>query len=60
MAAAYPMWFAASLLAVVASGHLLVASIEWRAAHMAWLSAAAFALWCLLSVLFYWGIGQGG
>jgi hypothetical protein len=55
MAAAYPLWFAASLLGVVASGRLLLASLEERAAVMAWLSAAAFALWCVLSVLFYWG-----
>jgi hypothetical protein len=54
--AAYPLWFAGSLLAVVASGRLLLAaSLEWRSVVMAWLAAGAFVLWCVLSVAFYWG-----
>lgn len=55
MAAAYPLWFAWSLLAVVASGRLLAASLEGRSVVMAWLAAGAFVLWCLLAVLFFWG-----
>jgi hypothetical protein len=55
MAAAYPLWFAGSLLAVVASGRLLAASLEESSAVMAWLAAGAFALWCVLAVVFYWG-----
>ena len=55
MAAAYPLWFTGSLLAVVASGQLLVASLEERSAVMAWLAAGAFVLWCVLAVLFFWG-----
>jgi hypothetical protein len=53
--AAYPLWFAGSLLAVVASERLLVASLEERSSVMAWLAAGAFVLWCVLCVLFYWG-----
>ena len=52
---AYPLWFARSLLAVVASGRLLAPSLEGRSAFMAWLAAGAFVLWCVLAVLFYWG-----
>jgi hypothetical protein len=55
MAADYPLWFAWSVLAVVASGRLLAASLEERSAVMAWLAAGAFALWCVLAVLFFWG-----
>jgi hypothetical protein len=56
VAAAYPLWFAGSLLAVVASGRLLAASLEQQSsAVMAWLAAGAFVLWCVLSVLFFWG-----
>jgi hypothetical protein len=55
MAAAYPLWFAGSLLAVMASGQLLAASLEGRSVVMAWLAAGAFVLWCLLAVLFFWG-----
>ena len=55
MAAAYSMWFAASLLALAASRRMLMASLEWRAAVMAWLAAGAFVLWCVLAVLFFWG-----
>ena len=55
MAAAYPLWFTGSLLAVVASGQLLAASLEERSAVMAWLAAGAFVLWCVLAVLFFWG-----
>jgi hypothetical protein len=55
VAAAYPLWFAGSVLAVVASGRLLAASLEERSAVMAWLAAGAFVLWCVLAVLFFWG-----
>jgi hypothetical protein len=55
MAAAYPMWFARVVLAVVASGRLLVASLGERSAVMAWLAAGAFVVWCVLAVLFFWG-----
>lgn len=55
MIAAYPLWFGGSLLAVVASGRLLVASLEESSAVMAWLAAGAFVLWCVLAVVFYWG-----
>jgi hypothetical protein len=55
MAAAYPLWFAGSLLAVVASGRLLIATLEERSAVMSWLAAGAFVLWCVLAVLFFWG-----
>jgi hypothetical protein len=55
MAADYSLWFAGSLLAVVASGQLLAASLEESSAVMAWLAAGAFVLWCVLAVLFFWG-----
>jgi hypothetical protein len=53
--AAHPLWFAGSLLAVVASGRLLVASLGGRSAVVASLAAGAFVLWCVLAVLFFWG-----
>jgi hypothetical protein len=53
--AAYPLWFAGSLLAVLASRRLLAASLEGRSAVMAWLVAGAFVLWCVLAVPFYRG-----
>ena len=45
MAAASPLWFACSVLAVVASANLLACSVRKSVAVMAWLAALTFALW---------------
>jgi hypothetical protein len=55
MAAAHPLWFTCSDLAVVASGNLLAYSVRTSVAVMAWLAALAFALWSVLAALFFWG-----
>jgi hypothetical protein len=55
MAAAHPLWFACSVLAVVVSGNLLAYLVRTSVAVMAWLAALAFALWSVLAALFFWG-----
>jgi hypothetical protein len=55
MAAAHPLWFACSVLAVVASANLLACSVRKSVAVMAWLAALTFALWSVLAALFFWG-----
>jgi hypothetical protein len=55
MAAAYPLWFATSLLAVAASGNLLAYSVRERVGVMAWMAFLAFALWSVLAALFFRG-----
>ena len=53
MMAAHPLWLTGSLLCAAASGRLLLAAMEVGkpSAVIAWLSAAAFALWSALAVV---------
>ena len=53
--AAYPTCFALSVCCVAASGRMMMTSLDNGLPSQAWLSAATFALWSALAILFFWG-----
>jgi hypothetical protein len=53
--AAYPLWAALAILCAAVSGRMLVAAEREGLASQAWLAAICFALWSVLSALYFWG-----